>query len=486
MAGKQVQSGLHWKLRALWFSLCVAGNTYQAYTLASTYLSYDVATQVRIKFPENFKPPAPSLCFALISMVKLDIAFARWPDLKARMGKAKQVLAGLNDTSFKEAIAQMPFNEKIVLSEFIFENLKVDEAFAITYHQEDLFEVCRIVRSSDYTFAFTRCDDLYHITESFKSAVKCFTFKLKERQNYNYLTIQRMKLFPGMQSSIIMRNSIRNLTRDITVYFHLQDTYSREGFSRLIFLTPMELFTMTYVAYDIKLLPAPFNTDCQDYTVSGYFDRGDCFEKCVNKQSLDKMGKLSPGPAILLQEFANERLIAAETVINNATVRNTVYAIYDHCDKYCSKRDCKDKYYIPQLMALNKFDFPCFMTLVEQEPRVTSTFFPKLDLIEFITDLFSTLGFWIGTSGLSVFDFMWTTFSSRRPKTLRDAVKAVPVVSRKLQPKTIYFQDGRLEKRPLDRHLRKVGSTSEVIAEITSDRARQQLGPMFRANFFKL
>ncbi|KAI1292353.1 hypothetical protein HDE_07602 [Halotydeus destructor] len=488
------QGPVHWKLRALWFCLCVAGNCYQAYTLANAYLAYDVATQVKIDFPAEFDPPAASLCFALVTMFKLDIALDRFPNLITKMSKVKKVLAGLNDTAFKHAIAEMSFNDKVEISEFIYENMLVKEAFAMTYHQEDLFKACRIVRASDYTFVLTRCDQLYEITESFKSTVKCFTFKLKERQHYNYLTIQRMKLFPGMQSTIIMKDSIRNLTRDITAYFHLQDSYGREGYSRYLFLTPMDLFTMTYVTFDTELLAAPFDTDCQDYKLLGYFDRGDCFETCVNKQALDRMGKLAPGTNILLKDFADERLTAAETVINNAAVRKVVYDVNNDCDKYCSRPNCKEMYYIPQLMATNEFDFPCFLTLVEQQPRVSSTYFPKLGFVECVTDLFSTLGFWIGASGLTVFDFFWDIFFARKSKWAKGNSKLTLVQAmaiRKLQHDVKTLQESRAKERTSDGHgYTNTDSYSRLVTAGVSNsfsgRGNQTLSPMFRTNFFKL
>ncbi|KAI1291716.1 hypothetical protein HDE_07620 [Halotydeus destructor] len=413
MADTMVQVAFHSKLRVLWLSLCVIGNTYQAYTLVRTYLQREVATQVYIQFPETFEPPATTACFSLISMVKLDMAVARWPGLEARLSRAMGFNHTLDVDEIQKAIAKMAFDFKMKLSQYVFDNLEVQDAFALTYQHSDIFMVCRLVRASDFVLLLEPCANMFTITESFKSTSKCFTFKIKAKQVYNYLDLQRVKNLAGWLHGLVMHDRVRNLTEEMTVYYHDEDSYGREGFSRSLLLTPMKLFTTSYLTIDTQLLPAPFASNCQNYTALGFFDRGECFESCVNKLSLDKLGKLSPGPNIFLAEFANERLIDVEMSETNTTIRETVSEINKECDKLCSKPNCKDTYHIPKLMATSNFMFPVLLTMSEQEPNISTTNIQKVGLIECITDLLSSLGFWVGVSGLSLFDVFWASYSSR-------------------------------------------------------------------------
>ncbi|KAI1291717.1 hypothetical protein HDE_07621 [Halotydeus destructor] len=428
MADNERQMPLRIKLRIIWICLCIIGNTFQAYILVKAYLAREISTQVKIHFPEVFEPPAASLCFSLISMVKLDIALTRWPDLETKMAGILAQFNTPNGTSFEEAIAKSSFAAKLSMSQFVFNNLQVKDAFAITYRPQDLFSHCSIIRDTDYAPAEAACEEFYDITESFKSTLKCFTFKLKHRLFYDYLTLQRLKQFPGRTSVIWMTNTTENLTTDMTIFYHLRHTYSREGFSRSLLVSPMELFTVSYVTIETELLPPPYATNCRNYTRSGFVDRGDCFESCFTKESLEKLGKLAPGPNILRDDFSLERLLDVETVRNDPSLDATVRTMNADCNKLCSQPNCRERYHIPQLMSTTEYPVPALQTITEQEPKFSTTNFPKLDWIESITDLGSTLGFWMGFTGLTVFDLFWTTYSFRQRRTL--SLRVVQVSAR--------------------------------------------------------
>ncbi|KAI1292002.1 hypothetical protein HDE_07619 [Halotydeus destructor] len=412
MADNEFQVTLRTKLRTLWICLCFIGNSYQAYRLTKAYLDHDITTHVNVNFPEIFEPPTATVCFSLISMVKLDIALARWPDLEARMADMLKTFRRRNGTSFKEAIASLSFAAKLTMNQFVFANLQVKDAFDITYSHEDLFSNCSIVRGSDYSLADAPCTEFYDITEYLKSSSKCFTFKLKHRQFYNYLTLQQIRQFPGRTSILKMTNTTDSLTKDMAIYYNPRGTHSREGFSRSLLITQMALVTVSYVTVVTELLPPPFDTRCRNYATSGFFDRGHCFETCFREQSLEKLGKLAPGPNIFREDYSLERLIDIETVRNDTTIGNMVDLVNADCKQSCWQPNCKETYYIPQLMSTTEFPFPALLTVTEQEPVLNTTNLQKINLIESITDLGSTLGFWMGFTGLTVFDLFWTTYHS--------------------------------------------------------------------------
>ncbi|KAI1291718.1 hypothetical protein HDE_07622 [Halotydeus destructor] len=357
-------------------------------------------------------------------MVKLDVALTRWPDLEARMKDAFAELGQPENTSLEETIGKMVYSDKLWLSKFVFEDLKVQDAFEITHHHSYLFWMCLVVRAANYTTQYAPCDELYNITESFKSTAKCFTFKLREPQNYNYMALQRMTSAPGRESTILMHRHVHRVSNDMTIYFHRQGSYSRHGFSRRLLLTPMGMFDVSYATIETELLSAPFASDCHDYSFSGYFNRGDCFEACVIKQSLAQLGKLAPGPNIFLDEMSNERMIEAGSVHTNVTTGAILFSINSDCGKLCSKPNCKGSYRIPQLLSASEFRFATLTTFAGQIPKVSTTNYPKLVLIEIITDLCSSLGFWIGVSGLTMFDLFWGMYVDRQRR--RHRLRIIP------------------------------------------------------------
>ncbi|KAI1291854.1 hypothetical protein HDE_07599 [Halotydeus destructor] len=476
---------VHSRLRAIWICLCLSGNTYQIFSLSNAYFSYDVATTVRINFPDNFEPPANTLCFALINMVRMELVMKRWPDFKARFGKEIKGAANMSDSRFKATMAKMPVGKKIQLSKYLYEGIKVEDAFSLTYGHEELFYYCRIIQIPGYVHSMNTCDKVYNVTESFMGVGKCFTFIHKVPLVYNYITVQRMKNYPGVTDIIVMKNYLRNVTTDLQFFTHPSQTYAREGLSRYLYLTPLGLFSVTHSTFTNKLLPAPYDTDCQNYTLSGYFDRGDCYETCVNKLSLKRLGKLAPGPVILLDEFRNEHLIDPSTVITNETIGLSIIKINDDCEKYCSKPDCENTYYVPSMMASMDYENPLITSYVEQQPVINTVYEQKQDFIQYFTDLFSTFGFWIGVSGLTMFDFVWDVMSRRKKsKNITDFTAIQSAAIQNLRTE-VYLIKKSLSKTKSN-HDSSPKYYRDSLSSSCDSKKPIQLEPMFRANFFKL
>ncbi|KAI1291846.1 hypothetical protein HDE_07597 [Halotydeus destructor] len=411
MADNQNRGPLHRNLRALWLALCVIGNVYQVYTIGDAYLAYGVASQVQIGFPEIFQPPAATLCFTLISMVKLDKALKRWPDMRTTMSRVQPEMLMLNDTSLKEAIAKMSYTNKLHVGLSVFQDIEIQEVFSITYNAKDLFARCQTIRSSDYAFVAEPCENMYEITESIKGTAKCFTFKAKEMQSFKMVSLKQMIPFMRAQSSIVMKETVRNLTNDVTIYYHSPEKYSREGYGHSLLLTPLHMFTSSYLSIETQLLPLPFKSACRQYSLSGFQDRGHCFETCLNEHSLEVFGTLGPGPNFFLKQHENERM-NYRMDLTNASLMRKWFEINEICGDSCWQPDCKEVVYIPLLLGTSDLQFPSLST-TEHVPRIRTTDIQALGLIDCITDLLSSLGFWIGATCLSVFDLFWNTYFSR-------------------------------------------------------------------------
>ncbi|KAI1292355.1 hypothetical protein HDE_07600 [Halotydeus destructor] len=479
-----VKVSVRLKFRAFWLCLCLLGNAYQIYHLSDRYFDYDVSTTVNINYPENFEPPASTICFDLMGMVRMNEAMERWPDFKARFKSEIKGADKMSDSTFKATIAEMDLESKISVSRHIFNDIKVEDAFALTYGPDELLLYCRIIKTPSYSFDGKPCHELYSITESFIASGKCFTLKLKIPQVYSYITVQRMKVYQGMISITVMRQSIRNLTTAMVIYTHSSSTYAREGLSRYLLLTPSKLYSVTHSTFTSKLLQAPYDTDCQNYTMSGYVDRGECYEKCVNKQSLDRLGKLTPGPVILLDEFRGKHMIDTATVFGNSTLRQSIIQIDGDCDSYCSKPDCESTYYVPSTMTSGEFNFPALANYVEQQPLINTVYSPRHSIVQYITDLFSTLGFWIGASGLTVFDAVWKILTrARKSKSVLDS-SAVQISAIQMLQKQMEMVQNSLFRLTSQRSTREYLPSGSSYGRKWRKYYRQE--PMFRTNFFKL
>ncbi|KAI1292356.1 hypothetical protein HDE_07601 [Halotydeus destructor] len=390
----------------------------------------------------------------------------------------------MSDSTFKATLSRLQVKLKVELSRKVFENIKVEDAFALTYGPEELFNYCQIIQTPSYSFDLKACHILFNITESFMASRKCFTLKLKTPQAYSYVTVQRMKLYPGAIGVIALKPYVRNVTASLLFYRHPSATYVSDGLIRYLYLSPLRLFTLTHSTFTKELLPAPYETKCNDYTLSGYLDRGDCYEACVNTRSLERLGKLAPGPLVLLDESRGKYMIAAATVLANSTLREIIIQINDGCDDYCSKPDCKSTYHVPSVMITAELEFPSLASYVEQQPVIDTVYRPRHNIVTYITDLFSTLGFWIGVSGLTIFDALWNILTRhRKAKSGRDPT-AVQLAALERSQKQMAAVQSSL-----------VRLTRQLYADVHSPGNLSQGGilekqyghePIFRANFFKL
>ena len=220
-----------------------------------------------------------------------------------------------------------------------------------------------------------------------------------------------------------------NATSQGLIADNINRKYSRLGYFRSLFLTDLkQLISMTYEEYSNTLLPSPYVTHCRYYASSDpsikhgdddIIDRGTCFESCVENRTKDILGVTLPGVFVFEETVKKHPNMDHMTVVelySNGSMLQLKNNLSNECDELCSSPTCSDTFYIPILQSSIDYDAPAVITYIMQSPKIDTTCDPKLNLIGYFTNVFSTFGFWIGLSVFSVVDIA-ADFISERVKS---------------------------------------------------------------------
>ena len=103
----------------------------------------------------------------------------------------------------------------------------------------------------------------------FKESFKCFTFHSINRTQYDYLTTTRVIGRNGFVNSIKIRDEIvTNRSKNSLVFYSVPGTLPRSSPS--VSVTPLDqTIQLTVDYYKSDLLPAPYESNCYDYTTLG-------------------------------------------------------------------------------------------------------------------------------------------------------------------------------------------------------------------------
>ena len=280
------------------------------------------------------------------------------------------------------------------------------------------------------------CSDLFGIVSHIWGYYNCFQFNFK-MNNYSMdiLTSYRAETVSSLLYLIRLSQRGINITSQVTIEFNWNNKYNRLGYIRSLTLSELNnLIRLTYDEYTNILLPPPFSTNCRNYGSNdqgnkdeAVIDRGSCFESCMKNRTMDILGSEIIFPGVYVFEESTKKKPALEhmtvhEMLSNKSLIRIRKSLTKECDKICDRPTCEDTFYIPILKSSTEFHTPNIMIYVMQSPKIDTTVDPKLSMIGYFTNVFSTFGFWIG---MSVFSFVeiGIDFLSARLKKFMEKVE---------------------------------------------------------------
>ena len=425
----------------LWFAGCLGANIFHIYNLVYEYSKYEVSTDVQYVHPDVIQVPMTVYCFPAWRLIKfLEISkeeqlqlLRREPDESSN--ETTWISHNFDDQTLKSRYnlynkTRNTWESKEILG--IMANLRsnsIDEQFRLTADAKAVFTDFEVfvnnftegnvtIVKERYYFKSSRFEQFFEIKQFMRDTLKCFSFQLREEfRELHYTHVLRQLEYPKTIFAVQFNLEIAEYALTIALGVTGNDPLSATLYSLEILLYTNGI-ALTYDAYESKLLEYPYQTDCRNYSKDNFVSRGDCHEKCVKKVSFESASSLNMMPAYVSLEKneSNPSLKLAPIytssyegyLVDNYTafLKKKIQEVLSFCDEKCSQRECESKKFIPKLLSMKeKMHKPYLTFSIPSNPYIVVVCQPKYAFIEFITALFSTLGFWLGVSVFgSVFD----------------------------------------------------------------------------------
>ena len=414
----------------LWMMMCLLGTTFQFYHVSSLYFSYGITTNVQMVIENNFTPPNTILCFETLQVIQ-------WH--KLTHSERLQILQddlGADIFNYEtsdednESIQRLPSILKAspdLLPRYQavsnLQDFNISRIFEVTYKFRDMFDHVAVYLengsktglSQDFTVLSTASAefyDVFEVTEIFKDMFRCYSLKFKGPV-INYYHISRQVGKPGVYA-IIMLNQLR--VKDTSAMYFVPIKHDCNLTAGFFTGLPVASKTdhiqhMSYNVFESKLLEAPYETRCIEYSNFGLGSRGECFEACIRNESISATGMIHP----LLTIYGGETRKSIklwDIMQNNNNMKTLMDGLADLCDKRCQAQDCQSTLYIPMLLSSVPMDeISLVANHASHSPAIRATCQEAVSLIQYLTDVASTFGFWLGVSAFGFFDILKMTIN---------------------------------------------------------------------------
>lgn len=401
------------KLKVIWSIICLIGNIAQIYHISLQYFLYDVTTNVQLYIPDTIDLPSLSVCFYSWKLLK-------WSQLSAYEKQSLLTINGediyrfeqpyenLTSYAIRSAIENGTTLDATTLLKNMQKKLNISDMFRLTASPFEVFSPVAIYNPQQRGFDFlVNGSDLMKPEEFFFDNRKCLVFNLEEkgRSNVSYFANRRINIMSGIASMYFFSEEYVSAVNEPVIALSSGKDYVRPDFNGFLAVPSQLRVGITYTEYRSILLPSPYATNCRNYLASGFISRGKCYDVCLKAKSLHLWGSLHP----LLQIFPKEK----EKIITY----DELFFQYSHeanridteCTEECKQRDCSTVQYIPRYMLFGKpyqAEQVRFFLMVTLSPITESITVEHYLLIQFVTDIASTFGFWLGLNLYAIVGFL--------------------------------------------------------------------------------
>ena len=405
--------------------MCLSGASFQFYHVSSHYFGYGITTNVQMATQDNFTVPVTILCFEVLQVIQ-------WH--KLTHNERRQILqddmgndifdyetSNEDDESIKTIPGIIKEAPEIIPRFQAISNLQtlnISRIFEVTYKFQEMFDRLAVyVENGSKTslprnFAilsprFAELNDFFEVSEIFKDIFRCYSLKFK-KPVMNHYHISRQVARPGAYAIIILNQPRVN---DTSAMYFIPNNNDRNLTSGFFAVLPMASKTdhvqhLSYEVFESKLLQAPYETRCIEYSDFGLGSKGECFEACIRNESISATGMIHP--SLTIDGGETRKAIKLLDIMQNINNTKTLLDdLEDLCDKRCQAKDCRSTIYIPKLLSsVPMRQLSLVANHAPHSPVIRATCQQAVSLVQYLTDVASTFGFWLGISAFGFLDFV--------------------------------------------------------------------------------
>lgn len=395
-----------------WVVVCLIGNVSQLYWISSQYFRYDISTNVQLLTPDRIDLPHVTICFDLQYAIKWS-AMSREERISVLRMDGENIYHQL-DPEENITLADI---EKAISDGSVFDRSFLLTRLQTTFNTSGLFQ--KTLSPSDtfkQVFLYNPIkknidavsDNILDIKVFMRDNQKCFLFDVKKHfwmTNLSYSAIRKQSIYSkNMIRSYRIDEEIAGMLNDANYILSAAGHSSRldlNAFLR-IQIKSRVAYSLTYNEYRSTLLPPPYATKCRNYSREGLVSKGGCYETCLRQLSLKKMGSLHPSLAIFPDE--TEKTTHFMTMLAGKFGADKIdlpQQVDNTCSEECGSRDCSTVLYAPRFLTSLRTDVPPGIAqFISLTPVIKADCLEQISLIQFLTDIASSLGFWLGVSAI--------------------------------------------------------------------------------------
>ena len=219
---------------------------------------------------------------------------------------------------------------------------------------------------------------------------------------------------PGMMYSMFLSKALTNNTEKIFIILNQNNISISNGFSAFVPLNVGQFQdSIKYDSFYRKLLPKPFQTQCIKYPDIGFDSRGQCYEKCLIKAVRLETNDTRIPPAVGIYSNKKKKVISLSELKSpsfmegkNESFKQMLNRFESVCEEKCRAMDCESIILTPWTLGSFNSDKPLYSIFLPLSPTISSISEEAVSLIQFMTDMVSALGFWLGISAFGLRDLL--------------------------------------------------------------------------------
>ena len=171
---------------------------------------------------------------------------------------------------------------------------------------------------------------------------------------------------------------------------------------------------LSYSKFETHLLEPSYVTECRHYPKSHFQSYDHCFIACMLNKTIELFNEI-PFADYYKNQTSKYKYFNRRTSLGHlaAICRDTI----------CTKVDCHSEHYVPNLVTTYANDFLKISILCPNNPDIISSYQPLLTIVDYVTYILSTVGFWTGFDPMAILIYgNWIKFltngrgGSRRKK----------------------------------------------------------------------
>lgn len=377
----------------IFVSLCLLMNILHVYQICEEYFRFDATTNVKISLPDEYEFPSLTLCFNLPYMIDMGLV-----SKKDRVKLLSSCIVSNTTPEEVESFASregitfpdfdQEFKDKIETCDgmvsFFMTRFSIREAFKITKAVTDVVHYFSAHGNQTKALVSSNLSHFFSVTPFFLSGDKCFQMDLLPQYN----TIIDVEQLSNNLFYIRTADDVK-----VVSYFPKPRFESITSKDPPLLVKNRVMAHTTYDVYRAELLEPPFGSKCRMYDRSkGIFSKRHCFRECVKDEAVRTT-----------EEVPHEMKVTESD--GRGKARFGLHSLNrewkDKCKDACKQKDCSSTLYFPR--NLRKEPQPsntgCYVQhYISQNPEISSEEQKAIPLISFLTNAFSTFGFWLGLS----------------------------------------------------------------------------------------